>query len=308
MNAEEADGVAVGDVIEAVDDADPATVRDALEPVTHDGVVTREAVETAVSDAAKLLATAETRIELAGDAYDDAAAAAAPVTDVPAVGTRIDALRDRLADVEAMIPALRPDLSIPENVRRRPVAAHQLAVEIREVVATAREAIEAADDLSFDAEQFESWLDRPNRRYDTFEEDVELVADTADDLAAAVDALPGGAADPAAQWAAATMRVRVLSLLVADLREELGDLRVLAERNGDPFRDGLTERLDGVDDRVAEVESALDALAEPAWRDRFGDDLAALDGDLAGIDPPVDWGTVDRLLEDHRPDVTTEEQ
>jgi len=306
MDTQETGGVTVDDVVAAVDDADPATVRDALEPVTDDGVVTRAAVETTVSDTAKLLATAETRVELAGDAYADAAAAADPVADVPTVGARLDALCDRLRGVESMVPALRPGLSVPEDVQRRPVAAHGLAVEVREVVATAQEAIEAADDLSFDAERFESWLDRPERRYDTFEEDVGLVADTADDLADAVDALSDDPADPAARWADATMRARVLSVLVTDLRAELADLRALADRTDAPFRTGLAGRLDRTGERVLGLESALESRADRAWRDRFGDDLAAFDRALAGVDPPVDWGAVDRTLAEHRPEATAE--
>lgn len=308
MATEEPGGVAVADVVAAVGDTDPGTVRDALEPVTDNGVVTREAVETAVSDTGKLLATAETRIELAGDAYADAAAAADPVADVPTVAARLDGFRERLDAVEALIPELRPGLSVPDGVRRRPVATYELAVEIREVVATAQEAIEAADDLSFDAERFESWLARPDRRYDTFGEDLDLVADTADDLAAAVDAVADGAGDPAARWADATMRARVLSLLVTDLRAELADLRVLAERTDAPFRTGLGERLDRTEERVLGLESALDARADRAWRDRFGEDLAALEGALADVDPPVDWGAVDRTLAEHRPDAAAEGQ
>lgn len=70
MEDTESDDLTVTDVIEALDDPDPSVVRDALDPVTEGEVVTLEAIETTVSDTSKLLATAETRIELAGDACD----------------------------------------------------------------------------------------------------------------------------------------------------------------------------------------------------------------------------------------------
>lgn len=302
MHTEESDRVTVDDVVAAVDDVDVGTARDALEPVTDDGAVTRAAAETAVSDVSKLLATAETRIELAGDAYDDVAGAADPVADVPTVRARLDGFTERLSAVESRIPELRPDLSIPEGVETRPVAAYEFAVGIRAVVVTAQEAIEAADDLSFDAEQFESWLRRPERRYDEFTEDVEAVADAADDLADAVDALADGPADPAAGWADATMRARVLSLLLADLRAELADLRALADRADAPVRAGLADRLDRTEEHVIGVESALDSRADPAWRDRFGGDVAAFEAALSTFEPPVEWGVVDRTLSEHRPD------
>ena len=299
------DGIITTDVIEAVDEPDPGVVRGALEPVTEGEIVTREAVEAAVSDTSKLLATAETRIELAGAAYGDAAEAADPIADVPSVRRRLDAFHQRLSTVESFVPELRPGFAVPDDTRRRPEAVYDLAVEIRDVVATAQEAIEAADDLSADAEQFESWATDPDRRYDAFEEDVELVRESVADLEAAADAV-ANADDPAPRWADATMRVQVVSLLVADLRAERRDLRAVAERTGDPVRDILGAALDPAADRLETVESALAARAVPAWRDRFGADVAALEGALAPLDPPVEWGTVDRILGDHRPDVIGE--
>ncbi|GGJ06669.1 hypothetical protein GCM10008995_15710 [Halobellus salinus] len=303
METAEPNGITTTDVIDAVDEPDPDVVRDALEPVTEGGIVTREAVEAAVSDTSKLLATAETRIELAGDARADAAEAAAPIADVPSVRRRLDASGERLSAVESFVPELRPGFVIPDGVRHRPGVVYDLAVEIRDVVATAQEAIEAADDLSFDAEQFELWATDPRRRYDAFEQDVELVRESVTDLDTAADAL-ADADDPAVQWADATMRVEVLSLLVADLQAERRDLRAVAERTGDPIRDGLGAALDPAADRLEAVESVLAARAVPTWRDRFGPDIGALERGLAPLDPPVEWETVDRILEDHRPAVT----
>ena len=305
MSQDASGGVAVADVVETIDEADPERVEATLNPVTDDGVVTPDAVDTTVSDTSKLLATAETRIELAGDAYDDAASAAEPVADVPAVEARLDAFADRLDGVESRIPELRPDLSPPEDVHRRPAAAYDFAVLIRETVTAARDAVEAAEDLSTDVERFQSWLERPDRRYDAFTEDLDLVGESVDDLEATIDGLPDDAADPADRWAAAVMRARVLSLLVTDLRAEHDDLRVVADRTDDPFRADLGERLDGVAERVHEIESTLDDVADPAWRDEFAAALAAFDEDLAAFGPPVDWGAVDRTLEAHRPDLST---
>lgn len=306
MHTEESDRVTVDDVVAAVDDVDVGTARDALEPVTDDGAVTRAAAETTVSDVSKLLATAETRIELAEDAYEDAAAVAEPVADIPAVGARLDAFKQQLEDVESRIPELRPDLSTPEDIHRRPTEVYEFAVLIRETVSAAGDAVEAAEDLSIDVERFQSWLENPDRRYDAFAEDLDLVEESIDELEAVIDEGPDDADDPGGRWTAAAMRARVLSLLTADLRAEHRDLRVLADRSDDPFRTELGERLDGVEERVAEVESAIDDVADPAWKERFAEDLAALDEELAAFEPPVDWGAVERALEAHRPDPSTE--
>lgn len=317
MHTEESSRITVSDVVAAVDDADidtnTDTVRDALEPVTTDGIVTQAAIETTVSDVSKLLATAETRIELAGDAYDDIARAAEPVEDVPAVQARLDGFSERLSAIESRIPELRPELSIPEDVETRPVAIYEFAVHVREIVVTAQEAIEAAEDFSFDAEQFESWLTRPDRRYDEFAEDLEVVVDATDELAVTVDALAGdpmsmtAIVDPAVQWADATMRTQVLLLLLTDLRAELADLRTLADRTDAHVRTGLADRINRAEEQVTDLNSALGTHATPAWRDRFGDDIAAFDSTLNRFDPPVDWGAVDRTLAEHQPDGSDKE-
>jgi hypothetical protein len=92
-------GVRPADVAAAVHDCDDHdAAREILDPITDDGIVTQRAVETALSDTSKLLATAETRVELARNAYEDAVEAADPVADLPVVRTRIEAFADRLSD------------------------------------------------------------------------------------------------------------------------------------------------------------------------------------------------------------------
>lgn len=313
MHTEKSSRVTVSDVVTAVDDpdADADTVRDALRPVTNDGMVTQAAIETTVSDVSKLLATAETRIELAGDAYDDIARVAEPVEDIPTVRARLNRFSERLSAIESRIPELRPGISIPEDVESQPVEVYKFAVHIREIIVIAQEAIEAAEDFSFDAEQFESWLNRPDRRYDEFVEDLEVVVDAADELATTVDELVDESmtmtVDPAVQWADATMRTQVLLLLLTDLHAELADLRTLADRTDAYIRTGLADRINRAEEQVTDLNSALDTHATPAWRDRFGDDVEAFDATLKGFDPPVDWGAIDRALTEHQPNCPDKE-
>jgi len=297
-------GRRVEDVITAVvdsgDDQDPETVREALDPVTDDGVVTREAVETAVSDTAKVVSTAETRAELAGIAYEDATAAAAPVDDIGIVAARLDEYADRLDAVEARVAALADDLRAPVELLEDPGAVYELAVELREVAATAQGVVRMADDLSVDLEAFESWLDSPERRYDEFAEDVDLVDESLAELSDAAAALPEESDAPAADWADATMRTRVLELLIADLRAELADLRAWADREDAPFRAAFDERMADLERRAGELTDTLTERAEPAWHDRFENDLAAFERELDGLEPPVDWEHTQEALEEQR--------
>ncbi|WP_324756260.1 hypothetical protein [Haloarcula montana] len=297
-------GRPVEDVIEAIvdreDDCDPKTVREALDPITDDGVVTREAVETAVSDTSKVVATAETRVELAGIASEDATAAAAAVDDFEIVAVRLDAYADRLEAVEARAADLTDDLRTPVDRLDDPSAVYELATELREVATTAQGVVRTADDLATDLEQFESWLAEPDRRYDEFEADVDIVDESLDDLTAAATALSTDSDEPAADWADATMRARVLELLVADLRAELTALRSWADREDAQFRASLDDRVADAERRTRELNDTLADHAEPAWRDRFDDALGAFDAELDGFEPPVDWNRVQETLEERR--------
>jgi len=309
MRNERAQDVRAADVAEAIDDCGLDTAREVLDPITDDGVVTQRAVETAVSDTSKLLATAETRVELAGNAYADAVDAADPVADLPVVRTRLDGFAERLSAVNTRISELRPDLGVPADALERPRSVYDVAAELRDVATTAQGIIRTADDLSFDIEQFRSWLDRSSRRYDEFEKDLNLVEDSIAGLEITVERPLSDAAEtrssdgngPAAEWADATMQVDVVALLIADLRAELRDLRAFAERTDDPFRSDLRDRIERLDSRVSAIDSTLDRGADRAWRDRFEDDIATFESELATFDPPVDWGAVDRTLQSHRP-------
>ena len=297
-------GRPIADVIDAVvdreDDRDPETVRDVLDPVTDDGVVTREAVETAVADTSKVVATAETRVELAESAYDDATATAASVDDLDVVATRLDAFADRLAAVQARADDLADDLQAPVERLSDPDAVYELALELRDVATAAQGVVRTADDLSWDVEQFESWVTEPERRYDEFAEDVDHVEESLDELLDAAEALPEDSDAPATDWADATMRARVVALLVEDLRAELGDLRTWAEREDNTFRPALDERVTDAERRATELTDALAERAEPAWRERFDDDLTAFERDLEGFAPPVDWARIQETLAKRR--------
>jgi len=299
MSESESTGRPVEDVVAAVVDGrdrDPETVREALDPVTDDGVVTREAIEAAVSDTSKIAATAETRAELASIAYDDAVDAATPVDDLAIVMSRLDEYADRLDTVEARAAALTDDLRAPVERLGDLGAVYELATGLRETAATAQAVARTADELSVNLEAFEAWLDSPERRSDEFAEDVDLVDELLAELSDAAAALPAESEAPAVDWADATMRARVLDLLAADLRTELTDLQTWAGREDEPFRTGLDDRVADLEGRVEDLHDVLAEYAEPAWRDRFGDDLAAFDRDLDGFEPPVDWERVRETL------------
>jgi len=240
----------IATVVDRKDDHDPETVREVLDPITDEGTVTRQATKTAVSDTSKVVATAETRVELARIAYEDAIAAAATVDDLDTVAARLDAYAERLEVVEAQVADLTDGLQSPVEQLADPTAVYELAVGLRDVATSAQSVVRTADELATDLEEFESWLTEPDKRYDEFGEDIDLIDESVTELTAAAAALPTESDAPAADWAAAKMRTRVLELLIGDLRAELADLQAWADREDAPFRAVLDERVTNLERRT----------------------------------------------------------
>lgn len=298
------DGLALDEAVDRVvdreDDRDPETVRAALEHVTEDGFVSGAAVEDALKDTSKLVATAETRAELARIAMDDAREAAEPVADIPTVAARLDrfeaevsAVEERAADLGEAVQSVVDDSEDPE-------ARFAVAEGIRRIEARSRAVQRDADDLQFDLEDFERWLDSHDARVAALGDDVDALASSFDALAAAVDDLADGiedaadaADDPVAgraegdgpegdgaddssagldhAWFDATLRVRVIGLTVADLRAELADIRAWTDRadeNTDASDTGAADEsdaeaadgLDAIEARLDDVDARREAL------------------------------------------------
>lgn len=293
MAADDVVATVVGDT----DPPDSTAVREALEPVTEGDVVTSDAVETAVSDTSKIVATAETRVELAEIAFEDAVTAADHVADIEIVAARIGGYEAQLADIETDVTTLSDDLPAP--VHDDPRAVYGLAVDLRRVATTAQNVAQRADELSFELERFEAWLDSPDRRYTELGGDIDLVADSVDELSTVADALPA-AETPARDWADAAMRADVVSLLAADLRAEMADLRRWADREDVAFQAELADRVETVGRRVRNLVDVLNEHAEPTWRNQFNQDLSAFRSELSAFEPPVDWHHVQETLDNHR--------
>jgi len=325
----ELDGLAVDEAVERVrarePERDPAVVRAALSFAAEDGVVDRDALRESLKLTSKVLTTAETRVELATIALDDAREAAEAVPDLPTVEARLAGFETEVAAVEDRAAAVGEALQSVVDDRQDPSARFAVADGLRRVDEDARAVQRTADEIQFDLEEFERWLDSHAVRVRELGEDVDALATSLDDLAAAADAVeaatagdgdagPDGEAaadedDPARTWFDATLSHRATALTVADLRAELADLRTWADREGAaPVEDGgldeLASRLDDLGRRHGAVGDRLDAVAEPEWADWFGDRVAAVESDLDDCAPPVDWTVVQAVVEDHRGDRT----
>ena len=314
---------AIDAVVEGDDRVERVDARVALGHVIEDGTVSWAAADESLVHASKVVSTPETRLELAELALSEAREAAEPVADLDAVRARLDDLETRLADLEAGVADLGADLQAV--VRRCEAREDLLAVArgLRDLTAEANRVHGAIEDLKLDVEAFETWLGSHGVRARELAEDADGLAGNVDALAGAIDELTaaiedgsaGGsdhsdaesgrepAADPGLAWFDATLRQRVTSLLVADLRAELDDVRTLADRDGIDDGDRLDEVEDALDDldaRVEALDDRLAGLAEADWRARFEDRLTAFASGVEDLEFPIDWGEVQATLDEYR--------
>ncbi|MFB6139702.1 MAG: halo transducer protein [Halosimplex sp.] len=308
------DGLSIDEAVAAVagDDRDPEVVRSALARVAADGVLTRAAADDAVGEAAWSVATPETRVELASIALSDAREAAAPVADVDLVRTRLDGFETRVCALEERVDDLAERYQAVREAVDEGASLAAVALELDAVVGEGRAVQRSADGCLHELERFEAWVDDPDVRETRLGEDVAAVESMVDDLADAADRVvasdadgpvalaDGERVDAAVAWADATMRHRMATLLVADLRAEAATLREWPGEDAGGLA-AIDDRLDDLERETERVRDRLDDLARPAWRERFGDRIDSVERAFALLDPPVAWGEVQRTLERHRP-------
>ena len=300
------DGLPVDQAVDVVDDetTDLDTVRETLGIVAQDGIVCRAGVDDALANASKVVMTAETRVEFAGNKLDDVREVAASVPDLDLVSVRLSEFADRLAAIETRADGLGDAVQDALDLKAEGEL-YAAAQRIRQLTTAATEVQRAADDFQFELDAVEPWLTDGDRRAEELAADVDAVAASVDELAAIVDSIErddaGSDTEAAHTWVGATVRHRVVSLLIADLRAELAALRTWAERVDETPPSGIESRIDDLQASHEAVGERLDTCADPAWSTRFDEQLAALDEELERIEPPVSWLDVEAVVEEYRP-------
>jgi chromosome segregation ATPase len=277
---------------------DPESIRTWLEPFTDDGDVTPAAIEATVTDVSQILATAETRVDLATRAYESAHDAAADVPELDIIDIRRRAFEERLADLRADVEALGGDLRSGVDDFDSPVDVYEAAVDLHEITTDAQEIVRVAHDLETELKAFDAWLNSANRRHDALIDDIEDAEESAAAVAETVEALRAADAPEQERWFDATVQTRVLEIIVADLRTEAADLRAWADSEGVTFPDDIEKRIDEVEDETA---ASCEVLADrPSLDDQFDKRLGVLETELSDIDPPVAWKRIDEIVAEVR--------
>ena len=238
------------------------------------------------------------------------------MTHLDTVGGRLDGFEERVRTIEAQVGELGQDLQSLVDGYDDPTDLYATAAGIQRLTERANTLQAAADDVQLELERFESWVETESARLTDIEEDVAAAESELDELDAAVTELESGiesVEDPAAVdglaagWVQTSVGRRITAVLLADLRAELADLEAWPGGLEDEQRlADVRADLDALETRLDAVDRRLDTLAEPAWRERFGDRLDDLDAALDEFEPPVDWGALQATVEETYPGTRAE--
>lgn len=275
---------------------DSRRVREQLTEISEDGTITRAAVEDALADLSKVVATPETRIEIARRALSDAREAATPVSDTDHIASRLREFEATLSALEERVDALGTRLSSLVEQSRDPDDLYAVAESIKELRAGALDAQRGADSLAVEIEEFERTLRRPDEWADELHEDIDAAEQSMEELLDAADSLSDAANDsadggnPARRWADLSVQQRTQRLVVDDIGAERDALEQMAAHAGiDDVGDGIETRLDELDALCAEVGHRLDEVSEPSWRHAHDETIRSFARTVAEFEPPIDW-------------------
>ena len=297
---------AAADRVVADGNRDPEAVRKALSEISEEGTVTQEAIDDALADLSKVVATPETRVEVARTALADAREAAAALRDTETVRSRLDGFEAEISALEERVDALGSRLTSLVERAQDPDDRYAIGSAIREIRSGAVDAQRDADALAAEIETFERQLRDPDRWADELRDDSDAIEEAIrEPLAVATELSDGGGggseSEPALVWADATLRNRMQKLYIEDVRAETDAVgEVALDRGIDDPCDGFGARLDELEALRAEVGRRLDDISESAWNRAHSGTIASFARTLEGFETPVDWSEVRACLESHR--------
>ncbi|WP_251341640.1 hypothetical protein [Haloplanus halophilus] len=239
------------------------------------------------------------------------------VRDTTQVQGRIDEYEDEFETFRSDLDAVLDRLAETERAPSTAAACCEAADWVWRCERTVGMVAHNCHHLEEEIEEFETWLHDPETRLDSFAEELDGFEEYLDNTEGLLDLLEAGGGrgvDPFDAWLAAYHLQRVMGVVFEELRTELAELDSwLAEQDGaygDELAtlrsrlDSLAERHEACSTRLDAAESAVDDFAE-----RRADVAASLDrfeAAIADLEPPVDWGEVERLVSEQFEDLGIE--
>ncbi|MFC7204103.1 halo transducer protein [Haloferax namakaokahaiae] len=292
-----AKSAAVDRLVTEDDSRDAEVVGNVLTHVTDDGIITREAIDESVTDTAMILSTAETRVELAGIALEEARERAQSAPDVDSVRARLSAFESVVSGAEAQVESLGETNQRLSAWQRESRSLYELVTGLRDVASGAQQVTRVADDTQLEIEEFETWLTNHASRIRELTGDVDVLEQSLNGISETASQVDDGHASADA-WFDASLRLRTVPLSIADARAELDDVRTMAPESasGDEMAE-IADRLDSLDGRARAMESELDGVADDAWHEQYGERLESFESTLDSFETPVSWAAVQSELE-----------
>lgn len=285
---------------------DRETARELLATVSRDGTVTQAAVDDALANLSKVVATPETRVEVAKRALSDARDAAEPVSHTDAVRSRLNDFETELSNLDERVDAISSRLSSLVERAQDPEDIFALVKAMREVRSEATDTQRDADSLAVEIEEFEHNLQEPNEWATDMHADIDAAENSISDLHDVANNLSeldeqDDEAHPPRAWVDATLQHRMQPLVLADIRTELDALQqMIAAGELDYDCRDIESRLDELDALSAEVGDSLDEASEPAWEQEYGELIESFTQSIKDCEAPIDWVQLQEILRRHR--------
>jgi chromosome segregation ATPase len=224
-------------------------------------------------------------------------------------------VRARIEEYESQIDAMRSALSttadrLDATPKRpgSPAAAYEAADQLRRAGVVVHEVAHSHHHVEEGLDAFETWLDDPETRIDEFGDEIggfERYLDNTEGLLDRLESDDSDEFEPFDAWLSAYHLQRMMALVFDELRADMAELETWLERQNGDYDDELArlrDRLDTLEGRHGTCSERLDTAASgiekfEAKRGAVADSLDRFEAALDEHEPPVDWESVEGLVQ-----------
>jgi len=222
-------------------------------------------------------------------------------------------VQSRVEEYEGEFDRLRDELDaaadlLAETPREpaSPTAIYDAAVDLRRCAGTTHEVGHALHHLSDEVDIFETWLHDPERRLEEFDDEISGSEQYLENTEALLERVESGQSpEPFDAWLAAYHLQQVMDVVFTELRADVSELESWLDGQDGDYGDDvadLRDRLDALATRHEACSRRLDEAADAiddfeSKRAGVAGSLDQFEGALSGLEPPVDWATVEQLVQ-----------
>lgn len=310
MSEDRDQSVAVSTVRERVekrDDGVDESVLSAIEDRAEEGRVTPDAMadwhhecaEERESTAGALDAIESEIHELVADLDPEEQA-------VTQVQSRVEEYDDEFDRLRSELDAAADLLTETPRDPASPTAVYDAAVDLRRCAGSTHEVGHALHHLSEEVDEFETWLHDPERRIEELGDEIGGSEEYLENTEALLEQVASGQSpEPFDAWLAAYHLQQVMRVVFVELRTDVTELESWLDKQDGDYGDdvaALRDRLDDLETRHEACSRCLDATTDAidefeSKRAGVADSLDQFEETITALEPPVDWATVEQLVQ-----------